>query len=162
MTGSDKPPDDEDARRRQNYERRIVVTVLLVLFSVLGGASVLVQNTFGSFHLPSLPDMSFTTPFSALPPRDPAINIYHQPGLPEATANGVVTTIVSREDRMPAGGTRLNYYARTEYYLPRYDSNCYFHHYLGPDEPRFKKGQGVTVAYQPQAFDPCGSSRIIE
>lgn len=150
---------EEDARRRK-YERRVRHAALLAILSLLGAVFYLAQ-LLPAVSLPDLPDVA--TPFSALSGQDPSVNPYRTPGLPEAQAAGVVTAIVPRTDRMPDGSWQKNYYARTEYYLERYNSNCFFHHYLGPDgETRYSPGQGVTVSYQPQVQDVCGSSMIIE
>lgn len=161
---SDVPPSlDEDTKRRQAYERKVAFGTAAIFMSVLAGGVALVLGGL-DFSMPSfrLPDID--TPFSALPvvlAHKPDANPYRIQGLEEKTAQGTVTSIVVRKELWPDGTLHRSFYARTEYFLPEYAGDCYFHHYLG-DEARYKSGDQVTVSYQPGASDACGTSMIME
>lgn len=154
MTENIPPPDNDQDRWRRNYESRVRFAVFLVVLLVLGCLGLFLKEAafFPTYGLPEI----------SLPAADPSVNPYRQPALAAATASGVVTAIVPRVDKMPDGSLQKNFYARTEYYLAKYDGNCYFHHFLGPDAPRYAVGDHVTVSYQPFAADVCGSSIIVE
>jgi len=74
---------------------------------------------------------------------------------------GNVTAIVPRQDSMSNGTVRQNLYARTEFFVPEKNKNCYFHQYMGLTAS-YKVGDAVHVQYDPHARDFCGTARIVK
>ncbi len=150
------PDEAEERHRRRKYETRVALAVFATAFMLLSGIALIYVADFFQSGIDRIGKMIEAS-------SDPSINVYYEENLPQAFVPGVVTAIVPREDKMPDGQERVNYYARTEYRYEPAGANCYFHYYLGPNQPaRYEAGQSVTVAYQPQASDPCGSSMIDE
>lgn len=92
----------------------------------------------------------------------PAHNPYRDYNQPFVQAEGLVTHNVTRSDRMPDGQTIENHYARIEY-TPKGGANgCYFHQFVGETSVplHLQPGQYVTVEYQKDVPDWCGSSGI--
>lgn len=92
----------------------------------------------------------------------PAYNPYRDYSLPFWQAEGRVTHNVTRHDRMPDGSVVENHYARIEYTPEGGANGCYFHQFIGAaDIPlHLQPGQYVTVEYQKDVSDWCGSSGV--
>jgi len=170
-------------RQAKNYVRKVAFAAVL-FFAVLiaGGVYItkVVNKHFGDTPSPvKISQNIFRNPFAkpqAVPspttsnsetvpanPRSaydlPVSRYDKNPSLRFMTGN--VTAIVPRQDSMSNGTVRQNLYARTEFFVPEKNKNCYFHQYMGLTAS-YKVGDAVHVQYDPHARDFCGTARIVK
>ena len=160
---TDRPPlSDPSSFNPQGYERRILIAAAIFIFAALVGGFYM----FRTLVPPPVPEIADRPAEDVLMPANPIYD-YDNPVMPPdpygrlSTAQGHVTKIASRRDRMSDGSKRWNFYARTEFSVPeRDDIVCYFHQYMGL-VPFLKPDDAVTVQYDPDTHDYCGTAHIV-
>lgn len=160
-------------QQAKNYVRKVVFVAVLFFAMLIAGGFYLfkiVDNHFDDTppQVPTGPVKNFHRPVAkdtlvVANPRNPydlpVTQHEKNPKLRFITGN--VTAVVPRHDIMSNGSARQNLYARTEFYVPEKDKNCYFHQYMGL-QATYKVGDAVQVQYNPAASDFCGTARIVE
>lgn len=162
---------------RQAYERKVMNFGLVLLVVVLAGTGIAAHALFSNLAeradsewsldldtgdiLPETPfsPMPAPAPQPAPPKREPtSIQMPDTPMVPEDPAMrrviGKVTGIV---DGQP--GMESSLYARIEYYMAEEHATCFFHAPVAFGT--YRAGDTVTVEYNAEAPDICGTSQIV-
>lgn len=157
------------------YVRKIAFVAVL-FFALLGAGGFyiykIVDNHFDDTPPPQQIPTGLAKNFHKPAGKDPLVlanprNPYDLPVAPHEKnpklrfITGRVTAIAPRHDIMSNGSARKNLYARTEFYVPEQNKNCYFHQYMGL-QATYQVGDTVQVQYDPSARDFCGTARIVE
>ncbi|TVQ83048.1 MAG: hypothetical protein EA357_07565 [Micavibrio sp.] len=157
------PPSDPSSFNPQGYERKILMVAAIFIFAALAGGLYMIRILVP----PPVPEIVDAPVEDTLMPAHPVYD-YDNPLLPPepygrlSSAQGQVTKIASRRDRMSDGSRRWNFYARTEFPVKeRNGMICYFHQYMGI-APFLRPGDTVTVQYNPDARDYCGTAHIVK
>ena len=166
MTDTDKKTPHLSAAEAKNYERKIALAALLFLAVIVVGSIYAAKLLFRPSPAPAPVSVASPSSFDGLTLADPrrpydlpATERENNPAL--RVTMGSVTAIAPRHDIMSNGSARQNLYARTEFYVPEKNRNCYFHQYMGLTAT-YKSGDTVQVQYDPNAADFCGTGRIVK